>query len=480
MKKLVLSLLALGGTVTAQTVEDGVLKFEEGTIEINNRAYVDRLDIKSIEFPSTLKTIGASAFRKCSYLKGTLVIPEGVETIKESAFKHCVNLRRVIVPESVTTIEENAFHTNTIIISPQGSAANLWAIENNRDYQFTVDGYPVGVTEMIQDYFLEMVWDQRGGKCQYSPANERVGCGNLTNAMMRHYLGINFYGSKCYNTSKDVYFADFDEDPVNMDAIPDIFSKSDMPDSSMLEADKYLWYQTVTTTKGYMDAEYTYFPGFSAGMEEHSPIRLEQYEYLGDSSSMERSKEWLEKFIIDHMKQKIPVTMEAQNIAKSSNHWWIIDGARIKDGRLQVHSNYGWELGMCNGWIYPWDRITNEEIDYEDPYRKFRVMHPLEGEELANWEPYRLTEEQKAAIKAEIYHVPTQIGSQLYFPEGTVIVTAEIPFVDSTSTSLYLPLSLRSIDKSVFKGHPTLEEVSIPKYVESVGYYIMPFRIAGR
>lgn len=471
MKKLLLSLLALGGTAYAQTVEDGILKFEDGTIDIKTAEFNNRLDIRSIEFPSTLKTIGSSAFSKCSYLKGTLVIPDGVETIKGSAFRYCVNLRRVVIPESVTSIEENAFHPNTIIISPEGSAANLWAIENNRDYQYTEEGLPIGVTEMFQDYFFETVWDQRGGKCQYTPENERVGCGNLSDAMMRHYWGINFYGSKCYNTSKDVYFADFDEDSVDMDAIPDVFSDAAIPDSSMLEADKYLWYQTVTTNNGFLNAKYTYYPGYSAGIEEHSPVRVEQYEYLGNSSTIEKTKEWLEEFIIDHMKRKIPVMMKAKNLANTSNHGWIIDGARIKDGHLQVHSNYGWSLGVHNGWIDPWERITNGMIDYEDPYRKFRVIYPLEGEELANWEPYRLTDEQKAAIKAETYHVPTQIDSLLYFPEGTVIVSTSIPFVDSTSTSVYLPLSLRSIGSNAFKNHPTLEEVSIPKYVESVGYY---------
>ncbi len=471
MKKLLLSLLALGGTAYAQTVEDGILKFEDGTIDIKTAEFNNRLDIRSIEFPSTLKTIGSSAFSKCSYLKGTLVIPDGVETIKGSAFRYCVNLRRVVIPESVTSIEENAFHTNTIIIAPEGSAANLWAIENNRDYQYTEEGLPVGVTEMIQDFFMETAWTQRGGKCQYTPENERVLCGNLSDAMMRHYWGINFYGSKCYNTSKDVYFADFDEDPVDMDAIPDIFSDAAIPDSSMLEADKYLWYQTVTTNNGFLDAKYTYYPGYSAGIEEHSPVRVEQYEYLGNSSTIEKNKEWLEDFIIDHMKRKIPVMMKAKNLANTSNHGWIIDGARMKDGHLQIHSNYGWSLGVHNGWIDPWDRITNGMIDYEDPYRKFRVIYPLEGEELANWEPYRLTDEQKAAIKAETYHVPTQIDSLLYFPEGTVIVSTSIPFVDSTSTSVYLPLSLRDIGSNAFKNHPTLEEVSIPKYVESVGYY---------
>ena len=46
MKKL-LSLLALSAALgsTAQTVENGVLKFEDGTTEIKNREYYERYDM---------------------------------------------------------------------------------------------------------------------------------------------------------------------------------------------------------------------------------------------------------------------------------------------------------------------------------------------------------------------------------------------------------------------------------------------------
>ncbi len=473
MKKLFLSLLVLGTTLgsTAQTIENGVLKFEDGITEIKDSTYVDRLDIQAIEFPSTLKEIGISAFRNCCALKGTIVIPEGVETIRMSAFRYCCNVRKVVVPASVTTIGNNAFHTNTIIIAPEGSAANLWAIKNNRDYQYTEEGLPVGVTEMIQDYFVEKVWDHRGGKCQYSPENGGVGCGNLADAVMRHYWGINFYGSKCFNTSKDVYFADFDEDPVNLDAIPEIFPSTDIPDSSMLDADKYLWYSSVIPNYAWLGAYREYYPSYLDALKEHSPIKVVQYVYEEADSTMEHDKAWYEEFIIDHMKRKIPMVMAARNLKNTDRHHWIIDGARIKEGRLQVHSSYGWIGGKENGWIYPWDRVKNNVVDYDAPRRVFRVIYPLEGEELANWEPYRLTEEQKAAIKAETYHVPTQIGSQLYFPEGTQLTATTIPINDSTSKSLSLPLSLRCIGNNSFKGHPALEEVSIPKYVEWVGFY---------
>lgn len=38
-----------------------------------------------------------------------LIIPEGVEVIKNCAFSRCKNLRRIVIPRSVKTIEEEAF-----------------------------------------------------------------------------------------------------------------------------------------------------------------------------------------------------------------------------------------------------------------------------------------------------------------------------------------------------------------------------------
>ena len=65
----------------------------------------------SFEQGSKLKTIGKQAFRY-SNVTGTLVLPNGLETIGEEAFS-CCNYTEIIIPDSVSTIGNYAFSKRT-------------------------------------------------------------------------------------------------------------------------------------------------------------------------------------------------------------------------------------------------------------------------------------------------------------------------------------------------------------------------------
>lgn len=89
--------------------------------------------IEKIDLPSSVTTIGESAFEGCSYLK-RVTLPAGVTTISNSAFetctsletinlenitkigaeafKNCSALSRVLLPEGLETIGESAFYFN--------------------------------------------------------------------------------------------------------------------------------------------------------------------------------------------------------------------------------------------------------------------------------------------------------------------------------------------------------------------------------
>lgn len=56
--------------------------------------------IKTMAIPSSVKTIGESAFAECNNLE-TITIPEGVKKIESYAFKDCVSLNKVYLPKSV-------------------------------------------------------------------------------------------------------------------------------------------------------------------------------------------------------------------------------------------------------------------------------------------------------------------------------------------------------------------------------------------
>lgn len=75
--------------------------------EIGDMAFFEKTNLKKVTLPSSLRTIGVSAFQN-SGLCG-ICIPEGCKTIDNSAFYGCENLKEVTLPESISVIEEEAF-----------------------------------------------------------------------------------------------------------------------------------------------------------------------------------------------------------------------------------------------------------------------------------------------------------------------------------------------------------------------------------
>ena len=65
-------------------------------------------DIESITIPSSVTSIGNSAFVKCELLK-SVSLSEGLKTIGSWAFRSCVALEEIVIPDSVLTIEHTAF-----------------------------------------------------------------------------------------------------------------------------------------------------------------------------------------------------------------------------------------------------------------------------------------------------------------------------------------------------------------------------------
>lgn len=76
--------------------------------------------ITSIEIPSSVKTIGASAFYACISLK-SIEIPSSVITINKSTFYGCTALKSIEIPSSVETISETAFKGCTSLEQFDGS-----------------------------------------------------------------------------------------------------------------------------------------------------------------------------------------------------------------------------------------------------------------------------------------------------------------------------------------------------------------------
>jgi hypothetical protein len=72
--------------------------------------------IKGIILPSTLTSIGRSAFSGCGYLS-SVIIPNSVSSIGDGAFERCPGLASVTIPASVSSIGNYAFFNTSPSLS---------------------------------------------------------------------------------------------------------------------------------------------------------------------------------------------------------------------------------------------------------------------------------------------------------------------------------------------------------------------------
>lgn len=84
------------------------LTIPEGTETIEESAYRNRAELVTVVLPKTLKYIGKGAFEDCKNLR-EIVFPEGLKLIDDRAFKDCRSLEKVVIPGSVERVGAFAF-----------------------------------------------------------------------------------------------------------------------------------------------------------------------------------------------------------------------------------------------------------------------------------------------------------------------------------------------------------------------------------
>lgn len=71
--------------------------------EINNgrlEKYIEEPGVTSIVVPNGVEVIGESAFANCRQLE-SIILNEGIKSIESNAFKYCVKLKHLVIPNSV-------------------------------------------------------------------------------------------------------------------------------------------------------------------------------------------------------------------------------------------------------------------------------------------------------------------------------------------------------------------------------------------
>jgi len=93
-----------------------VVVIPDGVTTIGQQAFRDCTGITSITIPDSVTTIGSKAFHDCTGLT-SITIPDSVTTIDSAAFYDCTGLTSVTIPDSVTSIGAYAFNGCTDVTS---------------------------------------------------------------------------------------------------------------------------------------------------------------------------------------------------------------------------------------------------------------------------------------------------------------------------------------------------------------------------
>ena len=123
-------------------------------------------DCSSVILPEGLTKIGNSAFEGCTHL-ASVTIPDSVISIGDYAFRGCASLASVTIPDSVTSIGTYAFkgcNSLTTLYIPCNNPLGITANDsvNNGGISQNVDGdnlFP------IHDYSATYTWADDGSAC---------------------------------------------------------------------------------------------------------------------------------------------------------------------------------------------------------------------------------------------------------------------------------------------------------------------------
>ncbi len=96
------------GVLTKYTGNGGDVVIPDGVTSIGQDAFRDCTGLTGITIPDSVTSIGDSAFCDCKGLT-SITIPDSVTSIGDYAFHNCVGLTGINIPDSVTSIGKNAF-----------------------------------------------------------------------------------------------------------------------------------------------------------------------------------------------------------------------------------------------------------------------------------------------------------------------------------------------------------------------------------
>ena len=113
-------------TLFAQNKDETVTQIviPEETTWINGGKYRGYKNLKKVEIPSTVGTIGFSSFEDCTSLE-KVKLNEGLKSIHYDAFKNCTSLKTISIPSTVIELNH-----------PFNGCTNLVSIDLSKNTNF--------------------------------------------------------------------------------------------------------------------------------------------------------------------------------------------------------------------------------------------------------------------------------------------------------------------------------------------------------
>ena len=181
-------------------------------IGIDQKAFYNKTSITSVVIPSTVASIGSSAFEGCSSLN-SVTIAEGCEVINTKAFYGCSALAKINIPSSVKRIEEQAF----------ADCSNLAEITLNEGLTY-IGGWAFGALQKLKSITIPSTVEDMGTASFYNCRQltkiiwKPVHCSDFTyaaNAPFSSYSSYKRYCDESATTYDNMNY--YNDSPSNCD-----------------------------------------------------------------------------------------------------------------------------------------------------------------------------------------------------------------------------------------------------------------------
>lgn len=109
------SVVSVGAGTFMDCVELTSAVFASGSkpVTLGDNLFMECWKLAKVTLPENIDCIGNGMFQNCKFALSNLNIPQGVTSLKTSAFASCATLSSITIPDSVTTIESAAFSACT-------------------------------------------------------------------------------------------------------------------------------------------------------------------------------------------------------------------------------------------------------------------------------------------------------------------------------------------------------------------------------